>query len=64
MYIATDLIKDIGVHGFPLFCLLVDFIFNVLPFIHRHLIIALLAGVFYMGINLGTMIYRQLTPWR
>jgi len=47
------MIKDIGVHGFPLFCLLVDFLLNVLPFIHRHILIALGAGLSYLGINLG-----------
>ena len=41
-------------HGFPFFCLLVDFCLNVVPFIHRHLIWTMLTALSYLLINLGT----------
>ena len=48
-----DYAKDIGVHGFPLFALLLDFIFNLIPFQTRHLLIVMLTGLFYLLVNLS-----------
>ena len=51
--------KDIGVHGFPCFCLLVDFVFNVYQFPFRHLLVVLGVAIIYLFINLGIFILKQ-----
>lgn len=52
-YEAGGIVKDVGVHGFPFFCLLVDFIFNSYQFPWRHLPVVLALGLFYLVVNLG-----------
>ena len=52
---------DVALHGFPLFCLAIDFIFNSYQFPLRHLIILLLVAVFYMVVNCSK--YWPISVW-
>ena len=52
--IGWEVIRDFGVHGFPLVCLAIDFAFNVCVFPLKHIAIVLAYGVLYALINLGT----------
>jgi len=49
------------VHGFPFFCLLVDFIFNVYQFPLRHLSAVLTVAFGYLIINLSNINMSKLT---
>lgn len=44
---------NIGVHGFPLLCLLIDFIMNSYQFPKRHLLFVVLVGLGYMLVNMS-----------
>lgn len=63
---STFKIEMIVDHGLPLICLLVDYCFNAVPIVKRHLIPLLLVGAIYMLINIiatviaGTGIYPVL----
>ena len=58
------LIKNIGVHGFPFFCLLVDFVLNCYQFPLRHLTVIMTIGGGYLVVNLGTNVITEFTAWR
>lgn len=48
---AINLILEIGIHGFPLFSLIVDFIFNTYQFPLRHLTVIIIFGCLYLTLN-------------
>ena len=44
---------DLAVHGYPLLCLLLDYFFNVIPFIAKHMFVTLGIGACYFAVNIG-----------
>ena len=53
-YTAWNVVKDVGNHGLPLFCLLVELFFNQMPFISKHIKYVMIIGAFYLFVNLST----------
>lgn len=49
------MLLNIGVHGFPLLCLILDFALNVYQFPKKHLFVVVFIGLSYMFINMGTL---------
>ena len=56
---ALEYLKDTSIHGFPFFCLLVDFFLNFVPFETRNLLfvsLVALISVSYTHLTLPTIL--------
>lgn len=52
----VEFLKEVGVHGFPFVCLLLDLSLNVYQFPKRHLWIVIIFGFAYLFLNMGTIV--------
>lgn len=55
VWLVVGFLKEFGVHGFPLVCLMLDLSLNVYQFPKRHLWIVIIFGFAYLFLNIGTI---------
>ena len=60
----VEFLKEIGVHGCPFVCLLLDLSLNVYQFPKRHLWIVIIFGFAYLFLNMGTIVVTEVTVLR
>jgi hypothetical protein len=50
---------EVGVHGFPFICLLLDLSLNTYQFPKRHLPVVFLGGALYLVVNVGNSLFIE-----